>query len=136
MADVKVKVSSKSNLISHGVTSETRTDSLGYFDLPYNPSGGSLTFKVNNNERLANIPLEEIVDLGMLIYTPTAEYVLSIDFGTAFTANDTLSLYNYVWYPSSILKIAGPFKDTIFPLDTCYPTGYQCATYGKDMDYF
>lgn len=135
MADAKVSISSKSNLITHGTDSETRTDSLGYFDLPYNPSGEGLTLYVNNHFSLGNIPMTENVDLGMYICCPTSEYVIRIDFGSTFTNKDTLILYNSSSFAGTH-KIGGPFKDTIFPMDTCYHSGYESRIYNFTLNHF
>lgn len=135
MANVRVSVSSISNLITHGTSAETQTDSLGHFDIAYDPSGMGLNFYVNGNWVLGEIPMTENVDLGIFVAYPNAEYVISIDFGNSFSSKDTLFLFNYSSY-TKVHKISGPFKDTILPLDTCYPIGYEARHYGPSMNHF
>jgi hypothetical protein len=131
MANTDVKLGNLSQVITHGFTAYSKTDKEGNFSISYKGNGGTkILFSANGNSMVNYIPNNEDIDLGVVYYHPTCNFVFKIVVDSAYTATDTLLITDYNFtIPSNygMMVIPGPFKDTILspvynfsPLETRY----------------
>jgi hypothetical protein len=117
----------KQNLLYMKFTS----DNDGNFSVSYQQAAGEkIGLWVNGNKILTEIPKFEDIDLGVVYYHPTCNFVFKLVVDSAYTATDTLLITDYNFtIPSNygMMVIPGPFKDTILspvynfsPLETRY----------------
>ena len=98
---------------SNTIIEQYRTDANGNFNFTVNLGNG----KYVNEIRLggANITPDgpNSSNMGTIIASPTANFVVKLKINNPYNVGDTLSLANYDNLFQSI-KIAGPFKDSVF----------------------
>jgi hypothetical protein len=92
----------------------------GIFSVTYeNAAGEKIELEVNGHKILTEISKYEDIDLGIIYYAPTCNFVFKVVVDNPYSASDTLLIsdFNYTLpYPNNGFHIiAGPFKDTILP---------------------
>jgi len=106
----------KQNLLNMKFTS----DSDGNFSVSYQKAAGEkISLRVNGNKRITEIPKYKDIDLGVIYYYSTCNFVFKVVMDSAYSAMDTLYITNFNNNsppPHSYAHIIpGPFIDTILP---------------------
>jgi len=121
MANTDVKLGNLSQVITHGFTAYSKTDKEGNFSISYKGNGGTkILFSANGNSMVNYIPNNEDIDLGVIYYHPTCNFVFKIVVDNPYPLGDTLKFPSYDFTGNSLYKsmhvFAAPlsFTDTTF----------------------
>ena len=119
VANTDLKIISKSQVFTQGFSAYSETDSNGYFSFNYRRNGGTdIALLVAGNNILEGIPNNRDIDLGIIYYHPTCNFVFKIVVDNPYPLGDSVlfpshnrngnSHYGYTF------KFAAPlsFKDT------------------------
>jgi hypothetical protein len=121
IANTELKIISKSQVFTQGFSAIATTDANGNFVFSYDRNGGTdISLHVTSGKIfLEEIPNNTDIDLGIIYYTPTCNFVFKVVVDSAYTNLDTFLISNFNYDSPQprpyIHKIAGPFKDTILP---------------------
>ena len=121
LANTSLMINSKSQLFTQGFSAYTTTDANGFFIFSYERNGGTdISIRVTSGDIfLEYIPNNSNIDLGLIYYAPTCNFVFKVVVDNPYSVNDTLLIsdFNYTLpYPYyGFHIIPGPFKDTILP---------------------
>jgi len=121
LANTSLMINSKSQLFTQGFSAYTTTDANGFFTFSYERNGGTdISIRVTSGDIfLEYIPNNSNIDLGLIYYAPTCNFVFKVVVDSAYSNTDTFLISNFNYNSPQprpyIHKIAGPFKDTILP---------------------
>jgi hypothetical protein len=121
VANTDLKIISKSQVFTQGFSAYSETDSNGYFSFNYRGNGGTdIALLVAGNNILEGIPNNRDIDLGVIYYHPTCNFVFKIVVDNPYPLGDTLKFPSYDFTGNSLYKsmhvFAAPlsFTDTTF----------------------
>jgi hypothetical protein len=119
IANTELKIISKSQVFTQGFSAIATTDANGNFVFSYDRNGGAdISLRVASGSKiLEEIPNNTDIDLGIIYYTPTCNFVFKLVVDNPYTSLDTMLIsdFNYILpFPNyGFHIIPGPFKDTI-----------------------
>ena len=106
-----------------GVEIYSKTDSEGNFSVIYSYAGGDkIKFNVSGYRILEDIPINENIDLGLIYYAPTCNYIVKVQVNNPYLSKDSLVIYRLnnngpggVHFPTPLT-----FSDTLLIVNDFY----------------
>jgi len=124
LANTSLMINSKSQLFTQGFSAYTTTDANGFFIFSYERNGGTdISIRVTSGDIfLEYIPNNSNIDLGLIYYAPTCNFVFKVQVNNPYLSKDSLVIYRLnnngpggVHFPTPLT-----FSDTLLIVNDFY----------------